>query len=409
MLLVCIGIFLCCIIPVYAHPGNTDADGGHWDYDAGEYHYHHGYPAHDHYDANGDGFVDCPYDFDDQTGVNSGSPSSGGTYTRNYASYDDEPPETITVYKDREVIKEVPVTPTWIKWALGVSIVWLLYLIMSNRAANDWNANLERSIEHLNQKAKEQESSHKAELQKMYEVYKDKCFQFGKTHKEELDALQAEIGSLKKELHSVISYLPIGEVYFPSNGVPKQIMYQLEIPLDIYFINGTTPVCGIIADHKPFGDLTVYVSQRGRCYHSDYYCGSGMLYAKHAYETIDKLPPCKNCGIPFREGIPHWYTQFKKISPQLLTQPTHSTYQLSIPEFKQSQSIDSQPVNEVSHEQIHLGEILDFAIWHRISAKEALSEINRQRINRGILPAKVIPDADSTDEEDIEWCDELNN
>lgn len=44
-----------------AHPGRTDANGGHYDSSTGEYHYHHGYPAHQH--TNGI----CPYDFDDQT------------------------------------------------------------------------------------------------------------------------------------------------------------------------------------------------------------------------------------------------------------------------------------------------------------------------------------------------------
>ena len=39
-----------------AHPGRTDASGGHWDNSTGEYHYHHGYPAHQH--ENGI----CPYD-----------------------------------------------------------------------------------------------------------------------------------------------------------------------------------------------------------------------------------------------------------------------------------------------------------------------------------------------------------
>lgn len=52
---------------VYAHPGGTDGNGGHYNRSTGEYHYHHGYSAHDHYDMNGDGVVDCPYDFDDQT------------------------------------------------------------------------------------------------------------------------------------------------------------------------------------------------------------------------------------------------------------------------------------------------------------------------------------------------------
>ncbi|CCY87023.1 ig-like domain-containing surface protein [Clostridium sp. CAG:149] len=40
---------------VYGHPGRTDSNGGHYDCSTGEYHYHHGYPAHQH--PNGS----CPY------------------------------------------------------------------------------------------------------------------------------------------------------------------------------------------------------------------------------------------------------------------------------------------------------------------------------------------------------------
>ena len=39
-----------------AHPGKTDANGGHYDRSTGEYHYHHGYPAHQHPDGI------CPYE-----------------------------------------------------------------------------------------------------------------------------------------------------------------------------------------------------------------------------------------------------------------------------------------------------------------------------------------------------------
>lgn len=42
-----------------AHPGRTDSDGGHYDRSTGEYHYHHGRPAHDH--PNGK----CPYEDED--------------------------------------------------------------------------------------------------------------------------------------------------------------------------------------------------------------------------------------------------------------------------------------------------------------------------------------------------------
>lgn len=54
-----------------AHSGRTDANGGHYDRETGEYHYHHGYPAHQHIDGV------CPYDFDDKTGETSGGCSSG--------------------------------------------------------------------------------------------------------------------------------------------------------------------------------------------------------------------------------------------------------------------------------------------------------------------------------------------
>lgn len=58
-----------------AHPGHTDGSGGHYDSETGEYHYHHGYAAHQHTDIDGDGIPDCPYDFDDKTGESSGSES----------------------------------------------------------------------------------------------------------------------------------------------------------------------------------------------------------------------------------------------------------------------------------------------------------------------------------------------
>ena len=45
------------ILPI--HSGRTDGDGGHYNHDTGEYHYHHGYSAHQHYDGV------CPYDEED--------------------------------------------------------------------------------------------------------------------------------------------------------------------------------------------------------------------------------------------------------------------------------------------------------------------------------------------------------
>lgn len=63
-------VLLILVVPTFAHSGGTDGEGGHRDSSTGEYHYHHGYPAHQHTDGI------CPYDFEDKTGQNSGTSSS---------------------------------------------------------------------------------------------------------------------------------------------------------------------------------------------------------------------------------------------------------------------------------------------------------------------------------------------
>lgn len=65
--LVCLCVALFFPITASAHPGRTDSNGGHYNHSTGDYHYHHGYPAHDHYDIDGNGTEDCPYNFMDNT------------------------------------------------------------------------------------------------------------------------------------------------------------------------------------------------------------------------------------------------------------------------------------------------------------------------------------------------------
>lgn len=48
-------LFLCFPVISFAHPGGTDKNGGHYHEDTNFYHYHHGYPAHSHYQKI------CPY------------------------------------------------------------------------------------------------------------------------------------------------------------------------------------------------------------------------------------------------------------------------------------------------------------------------------------------------------------
>lgn len=60
-------LILSLVVAASAHPGRTDANGGHHVSATGEYHYHHGYPPHQH--TNGI----CPYDYVDNEEHNSTS------------------------------------------------------------------------------------------------------------------------------------------------------------------------------------------------------------------------------------------------------------------------------------------------------------------------------------------------
>lgn len=74
VLFIIIGLFVSTTI--CAHPGRTDSDGGHNETATSEYHYHHGYSAHQHTDGK------CPYDYNDKTVSSTTSSSSDdSTYT----------------------------------------------------------------------------------------------------------------------------------------------------------------------------------------------------------------------------------------------------------------------------------------------------------------------------------------
>lgn len=90
-LLPCIICLLFCVVVAFAHPGSTDSNGGHYDRSTGEYHYHHGYPAHQH-----TGGI-CPYDYDDRTGWNSGT--SGGSSSSNVTRTEPQADDTDNGFK----------------------------------------------------------------------------------------------------------------------------------------------------------------------------------------------------------------------------------------------------------------------------------------------------------------------
>lgn len=124
-------LFICALIvlvsllvsPAYAHPGRTDGRGGHLNHSTGEYHYHHGMSAHDHYDMDGDGIEDCPFNFVDKTDI-----SSGYSDTDDYQETQDEA-ETKTTTEKKTVKKIIGkilmaiifILPLWFYFSLLIA------------------------------------------------------------------------------------------------------------------------------------------------------------------------------------------------------------------------------------------------------------------------------------------------
>ena len=69
MVIRCVIVLFVLASVALAHPGDVDSNGGHWNQANGEYHYHHGWPAHHHPRGV------CPYN--NQKGQNVSGPSIG--------------------------------------------------------------------------------------------------------------------------------------------------------------------------------------------------------------------------------------------------------------------------------------------------------------------------------------------
>ena len=132
---------------VYAHQGGTDENGGHTDHSTGEYHYHHGYPAHDHYDIDGDGKIDCPYDFDDKTGHNSGAQSSENSGCNQVAQQKTNTPTTTHNKSQKIEFSEIIFSPPYL---ISSGICGVFVFVTEHF---DWTDRLKQSGHPLSSKA----------------------------------------------------------------------------------------------------------------------------------------------------------------------------------------------------------------------------------------------------------------
>lgn len=243
--------------PALAHSGRTDSQGGHYDSETGEYHFHHGYPAHQHYDIDGDGKPDCPYEFDDKTGSRSGS-SSGSS-----AKAAKESGAKVTTTQAAAEEKESDGTRSAIAgWCTaGVATLAAFVFLHKIGAAEQRGQKLQQELQ--------------AEIQAL---------------KQENTAKQAEVDQAKRELDR----------------------QQGRIPRDIAFAPDGMPVYWRPGQGKPYGSYTVYIRRDSGIYHLDPYCAGWAPEVGHLFDVLETpLRPCKRCAagrLPV-EKIPDWYTE----------------------------------------------------------------------------------------------------
>lgn len=324
------------ITPVFAHPGRTDSAGGHYDRSTGEYHYHHGYSAHQHYDMDGDGIPDCPYNFRDATNHSSGS-SSSYSYTTAPATFATVPttssPRATTAPQETTTEKKEGKNGM-IGWIVSLALVIALYgcskshqqesdieqdrmrkkdkeiqslkqsLEAKDKALADldeeMNSKLAAAITEANS-YKEKYTVAQAKLDSIYSVSENES---DKTEEERISSLSAQICDLNEALQDKEN--KIAEL---SSKLDKYIRLE-QIPKDVYIRKDGLPVL-LKSETRKYGDYTAYLSKRSMVYHMDYLCAPAGAPAVHLFKVPNSYRACMKCALGTSRIPPDWYVQLQ--------------------------------------------------------------------------------------------------
>lgn len=120
-----------CLI-TYAHPGRTDSNGGHYNRSTGEYHYHHGYPAHQHIDG------ECPYDYDDKNNASDKTINNNDNFINSDTIFNIVTVTIVlfdiiiyTIYFKKELLDSDNLFLGILEYFKGIFLYYLLFLMFS--------------------------------------------------------------------------------------------------------------------------------------------------------------------------------------------------------------------------------------------------------------------------------------
>lgn len=357
------------ITPVLAHPGRTDANGGHWDNSTGEYHYHHGYSAHQHYDMDGDGIPDCPYSFKDATNHSSGSSGSKSTTSTTAPSYisttspTTSPPRTTTAPQTATSEKKGK-TSGMIGWIVSLALVIALYgcskshqresdieqdrmrkkdkeiqslkqsLEAKDKALADLDEEMNQKLAALVEENASREEALRAERSKDADSYEEELLDKDRT----CTALRMQIQTVQKDLTAAQEKLnAIYAVSEPSEGQTpeehavalalkvseledniQELSYELDkhvkrekVPSNVFFADDGLPVL-LKSASKRYGDYTAYLSVKSGVYHLDPSCAPAHARTAHLFNVPSTYRACSRCALNLSRTPPDWYQQLRK-------------------------------------------------------------------------------------------------
>ncbi len=259
-------VLILCAVPfaALAHSGGTDGAGGHYDHYTGEYHYHHGYPAHQH--ENGK----CPYDYDNNVKRHN---STGTT-------------------KTTEATKTVPYIPSWIIFVIIVLSITILIMFLMIRFRNRTIADLCHKLDESKEKIK----SIEAEIE-------DAGEKAAAPHIQQVEDLEEKMSSLKSRLHNIEA----------ANATLMQkikvLRLRIRVPKNVSVADDGLPILFDYSEQKPYGGYTVFCSRKNDIYHAEKYCAPSGSEIKHLFHVFETGRPCKKCASRFADfkSIPDWY------------------------------------------------------------------------------------------------------
>lgn len=338
-------LLVLCVTPASAHPGRTDSQGGHYDRSTGQYHWHHGMSAHQHYDMDGDGILDCPYTFKGTTATT----TSPDIYTTTITTA----PATFSTWATTAWTSPSTLTPDnaakeggngpMIGWIVSAALVIALYGSSKShekesnldferiRKQNQEISALKKELEAKSQQLTDLDEETQRKLAELFESSKDRETQL-LTEKQQL---QSVYDSVSQKLESILTAADPEEGQSPQqhavalaakisaledtvsekNEKIQELCYELDkhirreaAPSEVFFASDGLPIlCKSLS--KKYGDYTAYLNRKSEIYHLDPSCAPAGSPVVHLFNVPRNYRACSRCALGIPRSIPDWYEQ----------------------------------------------------------------------------------------------------